>query len=173
MLGFDFVTACENIVAAWDYVSIHLIEKCFQKAGFIGSVLTAPEAEPDPPRNFWDNLQQVLKVQVPFADYATADDAVEMPERLSDADIVDLVKGRNQPEKEEGEDPVEDDDDVIPSSGSVSDSTTAGDESEIIHTSTQFLHITSSTESLCLKKYTIDYSWCSEYYWIICACHQI
>ena len=126
MLGFDFVTACENIVAAWDYVSIHLIEKCFRKAGFICSVLTALEAEPEPPRNIWDNMQQVLEVQVPFADYATADDAVQMTERLSDADIMDLVKGRNQIEaEEEGEDP---DDDSISSGGSVTDSTTAADE---------------------------------------------
>ena len=43
-------------------------------------------------------MQQVLKVQLPFADYATADGAVEATERLSDADIVDLVKGRNQTE---------------------------------------------------------------------------
>ena len=37
-------------------------------------------------------MQQVLKVKVPFADYATADDVVEMAERPSDADIVDLIK---------------------------------------------------------------------------------
>ena len=57
MLGFDFVTTCENIVAAWNYVSVHLIEKCFHKAGFICSVLMAPEAIPEPPRNIWDNMQ--------------------------------------------------------------------------------------------------------------------
>ena len=137
MLGLNFITAYKNIVAAMDYVSIHLIEKCFHKAGFTCSVLIAPEAEPELPRNIWDNMQQVLNLQIPFADYATADDAVEMTERLSDADIVDQVKGRNQPEEqEEGEDP--DDDDVISTSGSVADSTTAADESEIIQTSTQF-----------------------------------
>ena len=82
MVGFDFVTACENIVAAWDYVSAYLIQKCFHKAGPICSVLTAPEAEPEPPRNIWDNMQQTLNVQVPFADYATAEDAVETTERM-------------------------------------------------------------------------------------------
>ena len=48
-------------------------------------------------------MQQVLKVQVPFADDATADDAVKMTESVSDADIVDLalVKDRNQTEEEE------------------------------------------------------------------------
>ena len=85
-------------------MSVHLIEKCFCKAEFICSVLTAPEAEPEAPRTIWDNMQQVLNVQVPFADYNTADDDVEMTERLSDADIVDQVKGRNQTEEDEGED---------------------------------------------------------------------
>ena len=112
MLGFDFITACEMIVAAWDYVSIYVIEICLHKAGFIYSVLTAPEVEPGPPRNIWYNMQQILNVQVPFADYTTAHDAVGMTERQSDAEIVDWVKGRNHPEEEkEGEDPDDDDDD--------------------------------------------------------------
>ena len=46
MAGFDFITACENIVVAWDYVTPQLIEKCFHRAGFICSVPTAPEPEP-------------------------------------------------------------------------------------------------------------------------------
>ena len=64
-----------------------------------------------------------------------------MTGRLSDAEIVVQVKGRNQPE-EEGEDSDDDDDDDFRStSGYVADSTTAADESEIIYTSTQFLHV--------------------------------
>ena len=51
MLGFDIVTACKNNVAAWDCLSIHQIEKCFQKTGFICSVLTALETEPEPSRS--------------------------------------------------------------------------------------------------------------------------
>ena len=51
MLGFDFVTACKNIVAGWHYVSVHQIEKSFQKVEFTCSDPTAPEAEPEPPRN--------------------------------------------------------------------------------------------------------------------------
>ena len=75
-----------------------------------------------------------IKVHVPFADYATADDATEMTERLSDADIVDLVKGRNQSEEEEGEDPDDyDDDDSISSRGLVSDSTTVADDNSHIY----------------------------------------
>ena len=85
-----------------------------------------------------------------FTNYATADDAMEMNERLSDADIVYLVKGRNQIEEgEEGEDP--DDDDSISSSGSVSDSTTAANESELIHTSTQFLVIIAQQKAYVLR----------------------
>ena len=90
---------------------------------------------------------------MPFADYATADYAVEMTERLSDADIVDLVKGRNKTEEEEeGEDPDDSDDDhSVSSSGSVSDSTTAADESEIIHTSIQFLCLIAQQKAYVLR----------------------
>ena len=152
MLGFDFLQLTK-ILLQLGTVSVHLIEKCFQKAGFICSVPTAPETEPEPPRNIWDNMQQVLKVQVPIADDTTADDAVEMTERLSYADIVDLVKGRNQPEEEEeGEDPDDDDDDDdVSSSGSVSDCTTAADESEIIHTSAKFLCMIAQQKTYVLR----------------------
>ena len=91
---------------------------------------------------------------MPFADHGTADDAIEMTERLSDADIVDLVKGRNQTEaEEEGEDPDDDDDndDSISSGDSVTDCTTAADESEIIHSSTQFLHIIAQQKAYVLR----------------------
>ena len=60
MAGLDFITAYENIVAAWDYVTPQLIEKCFHRAGFICSVPTAPGPEPEPERNVWDNLQHIL-----------------------------------------------------------------------------------------------------------------
>ena len=66
MKGFDFVTACENIVAAWEYITLQLIEKCFHHAGFIISVPTAPEPEPEPERNIWDNMQQILNVPSAF-----------------------------------------------------------------------------------------------------------
>ena len=88
MAGFDFITACENIVAAWDCVTSQLIEQCFHRAGFICSVPTAPEPVSEPERNVWDNIQQSLNVQVSFGEYATADDQVEMTERLSEAKTV-------------------------------------------------------------------------------------
>ena len=87
MAGFDFITACENIVAARDYPQ--LIQKCFNRAGFICSVPTAPEPELE--RNVWDIIQQILNIQVPFSEYATADDQVKTTERLSEAEIVQRV----------------------------------------------------------------------------------
>ena len=71
MADFDFITDCGNIVPACDSVTPQLTEKCFNRAGFICSVPTAPEPEPE--RNVWDNIQQILNVQNPFSEYATAD----------------------------------------------------------------------------------------------------
>ena len=62
MKGFDFVTACENIVAAWWYITPQLIKKCFHCAGFFINVPTAPEPKPEPERNILDNMQQTLNV---------------------------------------------------------------------------------------------------------------
>ena len=62
--------------------------------------------------------------------------------RLSEAEIVQRVQGHHHPEEgeeqEDGEDP--DSDDNVSATGSVAGSTTAADESEIIHTSNQFFH---------------------------------
>ena len=113
MVGFGFIMACENIVAAWDYVTPQLIEKCFHRAGFICSVPTAPEPDTEPERNVWDNIQQILNIQVPFSEYATTDDQVEMTKRLSEAEIVQRVQGHPHLEEGEeqgdGEDPNSDD----------------------------------------------------------------
>ena len=145
---------CENIVAAWDYVTPQLIDKCFHRAGFICSVPTAPEPEPEPERNVWDNIQQILNVQVPFSEYATADDQVETTERLSEAEIVQRVQGCHHPEEgeeqEDGEDPdLDNSDDDVSTTGSVAGSTIAADESEIIQTSNQFLSYNCTAKVLC------------------------
>ena len=68
---------------------------------------------------------------------------------------MDWVKGRNQPEEEEEEDPDDDDDDdddddVISTSSSVADFPIAADESEIIYTSNQFLHVISQRKAYVL-----------------------
>ena len=39
----------------------------------------------------WDNLQLVLGVSFPFAEYATHDDRVESSERIDDAAIIEAV----------------------------------------------------------------------------------
>ena len=89
-----------------------------------------------------DNIQQILNVQVPFSEYATADDQVETAERLSEAEIIQRVQGHHHleegEEQEDGEDPDSDDD--VSATGSDAGSTTAANESEIILTSNQFLH---------------------------------
>ena len=92
MKGLDFVTACGNIVAAWAYITPQLIGKCFHHASFINSVPTAPE----PKRNIWDNMQQILNVEVPFREYAAADDQVETTERLNDSQIVEKIKNQQR-----------------------------------------------------------------------------
>ena len=46
------------------------------------------ELTPHPPKNMLDNLQCVLGVNVPFAEYATDDDRVESSERMDDAAII-------------------------------------------------------------------------------------
>ena len=46
---------------------------------------------PPPPQNIWDNSQHVLRVNVPFAEYATHDDRVESSERMDGAAIIEAV----------------------------------------------------------------------------------
>ena len=101
--GFNFVTACEHIVAAWEYITSQLIEKCFLHATFINSVPTAPEPE----WNIWGNMQQILNVQVPFSEYVTADDWVDITERLNDAHIVEKIKNWHKIQEEEDVDQIQ------------------------------------------------------------------
>ena len=42
MKALDFWWHVKNIVAAWNYITDTLIQKCFQKAGFITMVTTHP-----------------------------------------------------------------------------------------------------------------------------------
>ena len=153
--GFDFVTACENIVTAWEYITPQLIEKCCHHAGFIISVPIAPEQETEPERNIWDNMQQILNVKVPFSENSIADDQVETTERLNDAQIVEKIKNCHEIQEQEdvGPDPDKDDhdDDDISTTGSVAESTTAADESEIIHTANQFLQLLAKHRAYVLR----------------------
>ena len=70
------------------------------------------EVVPAPDRNLSDNIQQVLQVHVPFEDYATADDAYDSSERVSEDQIADAVKrALNPPEQQQEQDPDDRDDD--------------------------------------------------------------
>ena len=81
-----------------------------------------------------------MNVQVPFSEYETADDQVKTTERLNDAQIVEKIKNWHQIQEEEevGPYPEDGDGNDILTTGSVAESTTAADESEIIHTANQF-----------------------------------
>ena len=86
--ALDFVMALENIVAAWNYITDTLIQKCFQDAGFITMVQTHPEPEPHPDHNLWGNVQRLLNINVPFEEFTTSDNNVETSEELSEGDII-------------------------------------------------------------------------------------
>ena len=91
-----------------------------------------------PPPNIWDNLQCVLGVNVPFAEYATHDNRVESSERMDDAAIIEAVASECETVAVyENEDP-----DASDSEEGVAecDDTREAWEEEIIKTS-EFLHI--------------------------------
>ena len=96
----------------------------------------------------WDNLQHVLGVNVPFADYATHDDRVESSERMDDAAIIKAVASECETVAvDENEDP----DDSDSEEGVVErDDTREVWEEEIIKTATEFLHIISQQKAYIL-----------------------
>ena len=151
MKSFDFVVACQVLVEAWDALTPENIQKCSSKAGFMPYVEREPEAYAEPPQNIWDNLQQVLGVNVPFADYATHDDRVESSERMDDAAIVEAVASeRETVAVDENEDPDASDskEGVVEHDG---DETRQAREEEIIKTSTEFLRSISQQKAYILR----------------------
>ena len=122
MRDIDFVVACQTLVKSWNLVTDDLITKCFTRCypclkedGTAGDGTdddNVNEVVPAPDRNLWDNIQQVLQVCVPFEDYATADDAYDSSERVSEDQIIDAVKrALNPPEQQQEQDPDDRDDD--------------------------------------------------------------
>ena len=109
------------------------------------SVSQSHMQSPPPPQNIWDNLQCVLGVNVPFADYATHDNRVESSERMDDAAIIEAVAIECETiAVDENEDP----DDSNSEEGVVErDDTRKAQEEEIIKTSTEFLHIISQQKA--------------------------
>ena len=104
-----------------------------------------------PPQNIWDNLQHVLGVNVPFAEYATHDNRVESLERMDDAAIIKAVASEHETVAvDENEDP-----DASHSEEGVveCDDTREAQEEEITKTSTEFLCIIAQQKAyiLCNK----------------------
>ena len=103
-----------------------------------------PEPLPEPPRNLWERMQNIFDVNCTFEEYATADDHAESSEPMTDEDIINAVRNHDSPsadsESSTPEDPdlISGDDDLDAESN---DNGVAANESEIIHTSNQFLHI--------------------------------
>ena len=150
MRSLDFVVACENIIAAWNHVSEALIIKCFHKVGFIVSVPNWPETEPAPDQNLLDNIQRTLQINVPFEQYATADDNIKTNEDLTEAEIIERVHAVTNGNSEEGEDPDEHEEDDDQSAVMLTGTSTA-DENEIIHSSAQFLHVIAQQKAYCMR----------------------
>ena len=103
------------------------------------SVSQSHMQSPPSPQNIWDNLQCVLGVNVPFAEYATHDDRVESSERMDDAAIITAVTSEHETVAvDENEDPGASD-----SEEGVVEHTDTREawEEEIIKTSTEFLRI--------------------------------
>ena len=149
MRSLDFVVACENIIAGWNHVSEALIVKCFHKASFIVSVPNHPEPEPTPDQNLWDNIQRAMQINIPFEQYATADDNIDTNEDLTEVEIIERVCAVTNGNNEEGEDPddQEEDDDQT---AVMFTGTSIADESEIIHNSAQFLRLIAQQKAYCM-----------------------
>ena len=143
MQSFDFVVAVNTLVAAWEGVKPELIQTCFHAAGFMTYVPPPPELLPEPPRNLWERMQNIFDVNCTFEEYATADDHAESSQPMTDEDIINVVRYHHSPsadsESSTPEDPdLASNDDLDAESN---DDGIAANESEIIHTSNQFLHI--------------------------------
>ena len=106
-------------------------------------ILPPPEPLSEPPRNLWERMQNIFDVKCTFEEYATADDHAESSQPMTDEDIINAVCNHDSPsadfESSTPEDPdLTSDDDLDTESN---DDGVAANESEIIHTSNQFLCI--------------------------------
>ena len=149
MQSFDFVVAVNTLVAAWEGVKPELIQTCFHTAGFMTYVPPLPE----PPRNLSERMQNIFDVNCTFEEYATADDHAESSQPMTDEDAINAVRNHDSPsadsESSTPEDPdLTSDDDLDAESN---DDSVAANESEIIHTSNQFLHILDQMKAYALR----------------------
>ena len=143
MQSFDFVVAVNTLVDAWEGVKPELIQTCFHTAGFMTYVPPPPEPLPEPPRNLWERMQNIFNVNCTFEEYATADDHAESSQPMTDEDIINAVCNHDSPSAD-SECSTPEDPDLISDhdlDGESNDDAIAANESEIIHTSNQFLRI--------------------------------
>ena len=153
MQSFDFVVAVNTLVDAWEGVKPELIQTCFHTAGFMTYVPPPPEPLPEPPRNLWERMQNIFDVNCPFEEYATADDHAESSQPMTDEDIINAVRNHDSPSADSESSTPEDpdlisDDDLDADSN---DDGVAAIESEIIHTSNQFLRILDQMKAYALR----------------------
>ena len=96
-------------------------------------------------------MQNIFDVNYTFEDYATADDHTESSQPMTDEDIINAVCNHDNPSANcksstpENPDVISDDDDAESNEDSV-----AANESEIIHTSYQFLCILNQMKAYAL-----------------------
>ena len=164
MRNIDFVIACQTLVKAWNLVTVDLITKCFTRCfpclkengdgdnDGNDDVDDVNEIAPAPPRNLWENIQQVLQVRVPFEQYATADDAYDSCERVSEDQIADAVKRQlNPPEEQDEQDPDDRDEDeeVIDVEGGPE---IGARQEEIVKTSAEFVRYLDQQKAYLIKQ---------------------
>ena len=153
MQSFDFVVAVNTLVDAWEGVKPELIQTCFHTAGFMTYVPPPPEPLPEPPRNLWERMQNIFDVNCTFEEYATADDHAESSQPMTDEDIINAVRNHDSPSADSEcstpEDPDLISDDDLDAESNHDD--IAANESEIIHTSNQFLHILDQMKAYALR----------------------
>ena len=141
--SFDFVVAVNTLVAAWEGVKPELIQTCFHTAGFITYVPPPPELLPEPPpRNLWERMQNIFDVNCTFEEYVTADDHAESSQPMTDEDIINAIRNHDNPSADSESSTPEDPDVTYNNDDAESNEDgVAANESEIIHTSNQFLCI--------------------------------
>ena len=94
-------------------------------------------------------MQNIFDVNCTFEEYATADDHAESSQPMTDEDIINAVRNHDSPSADSESDPdLISDDDLDADSN---DDGVAANESEIIHTSNQFLRILDQMKAYALR----------------------
>ena len=153
MQSFDSVVAVNTLVAASEGVKPELIQTCFHTVGFMTYLPPPPKPLPEPPRNLWERMQNIFDVNCTSEEYVTADDHAESSQPMTDEDIINAVCNHDSPSADSEcstpEDPDLTSDDHLDAESN--DDGIAANESEIIPTSNQFLHILDQMKAYALR----------------------